>query len=185
MRALNSIKSCHGRLGTNNQSSLFNSTTINETLNDKITDLDGNDFHLPPTLSYLKHLDGKRDMLSPSFRRQTTDLSLLRKNVSFIIGIPTIKREKQTYLVETIKSLIDNLNIEDMKRLLIVIFIAEPFDIEYVRTLSHQIEKFCYQHIEDGLIEIISPPIAGPAENPRFIANLMSVTERVLFSGLL
>ena len=32
---------------------------------------------------------------------------------------------------------------------------------------------------------MISPPAAGPIEKPKFIAKRMSVTERVLFSGLL
>ena len=32
---------------------------------------------------------------------------------------------------------------------------------------------------------IINPPNAGPAENPRFIASLIKVTDLVLFSGLL
>jgi len=98
-------------------------------------------------------------MLSPSFRRQTTNRNFLRTNVSFIIGIPTVKRDKQSYLIETIKSLIDNLNNDDMERLLIVVFIAEPFDSEYVRTTAHQIEKLYDKYIENGLIEIISPPL--------------------------
>ena len=31
----------------------------------------------------------------------------------------------------------------------------------------------------------MSPPIAGPAENPKFIANRINVNDRILFSGLL
>ena len=98
-------------------------------------------------------------MLSPSFRRQTTNQDFLRTNVSFVIGIPTVKRDKQSYLIETIKSLLDNLNQDDIERVLIVIFIAEPFDIEYVRTTAHELERLYDKHIENGLIEIISPPV--------------------------
>ena len=35
------------------------------------------------------------------------------------------------------------------------------------------------------MVAIIKPPIAGPAEKPKFIASLINVTDRVLFSGLL
>ena len=132
IRSLNSMKSCQRRLSTNNHSlSLMNSnsTTIDETINDNNVYSLTNGFHLPSSFSYLKHLQNKHDMLSPSFRRQTTNINFLRTNVSFIIGIPTVKRDKQSYLIETIKSLIDNLNNDDIERLLIVIFIAEPFDI--------------------------------------------------------
>ncbi|CAF4398376.1 unnamed protein product, partial [Rotaria magnacalcarata] len=75
-------------------------------------------------------------MLSPAFHRQTTRENFLRQNVTFVLGIPTVKRDKQSYLIETIKSLIDNINSDDIERILIVIFIAEPFDIEYVRTTA-------------------------------------------------
>jgi alpha-1,3-mannosylglycoprotein beta-1,4-N-acetylglucosaminyltransferase A/B len=136
-----------------------NHTIFDETINDNNVYSLTNGFRLPSSFSYLKHLQNKHDMLSPSFHRQTTNLNYLRTNVSFILGIPTVKRDKQSYLIETIKSLIDNLNNDDIERLLIVIFIAEPFDIEYVRTTAHQLEKLYDKYIENGLIEIISPPI--------------------------
>jgi alpha-1,3-mannosylglycoprotein beta-1,4-N-acetylglucosaminyltransferase A/B len=158
-RSLSSMKSCQRRLGTNITSLNSSSTTIDETINDNFIDSLHNDFHLPSSLSFLKHLYGKKDMLSPSFRRQTANVNFLRANISFIIGIPTVKRDKQSYLIETIKSLIDNLNPNDIERTLIVIFIAEPFDIEYVRTTAHELEKLYKKYIENGLIEIISPPI--------------------------
>ncbi|CAF3917457.1 unnamed protein product [Rotaria sordida] len=191
-RSVNSIKSCHRRFGTNNNinnnnnsnsNSLsiinFNSTTGDETLNDNIIDSIKNVFHLPPSFNYLKHLNNKHDMLSPSFHRQTTNGKYLRQNISFIIGIPTVKRDKQSYLIETIKSLIDNLNNDDIEHLLIVIFIAEPFDIEYVRTTAHQIEKLYNKYIENGLIEIISPPIEFYPDFDQLALSLNDNKERV------
>ncbi|CAF3768776.1 unnamed protein product [Adineta steineri] len=158
IRSFNSIKACHRRNNVSTNS-ISNSTITDETFNDNTVDSLKNGFHLPPSFSYLKHLSGRYDMLSPAFRRQTTNTNSLRSNVSFIIGIPTVKRDKQSYLIETIKSLIDNLNNDDMERSLIVIFIAEPLDIEYVRTTAQQIEKLYNKYIENGLIEIISPPM--------------------------
>lgn len=164
LRSLNSLKSCQRRLHAFNQTyspfNFNNHSTLDESLNNEnIVNALTNGFHLPPSFSYLKHLKNKYDMLSPSFRRQTTNQELLRTNVSFIIGIPTVKRDKQSYLIETIKSLLDNLNQKDLERVLIVTFIAEPFDIEYVRTTAHELERLYNKQIENGLIEIISPPV--------------------------
>ena len=164
IRSLSSMKACQRRLASDmsNQSlpsASSNSNVIDESINEKTVDSLKNGFHLPLGFSYLRHLSGKHDMLTPAFRRQTSNLNLLRSNVSFIIGVPTVKRDKQSYLVETIKSLIDNINADDIERLLIVIFIAEPFDIEYVRNTAHDLEKLYDKHIESGLIEIISPPM--------------------------
>ena len=160
IRSINSLKTCHRRFGIDNNSSINSTSALtDELLVDNSFDSLKNGFHLPSSFSYLKHLHGKHDMLSPSFRRHTTNIDFLRINVSFVIGIPTVKRDKQSYLIETMKSLIDNLNTKDIKHLLLVIFIAEPFDSEYVRTTAQQIEKLYGKYIEDGLIEIISPPV--------------------------
>ena len=160
------MKSCQRRLATFDNRSVSvvypnnsNSIVIDEPINEHIVDSLRNGFHLPVSFSYVKHLAGKQDMLSPAFRRQTTSVHYLRTNVSFIIGIPTVKRDKQSYLIETIKSLIDNLNADEVDRLLIVIFVAEPFDIEYVRTTAHELENLYKKYIENGLVEIISPPL--------------------------
>ncbi|CAM2700980.1 unnamed protein product [Rotaria socialis] len=183
MRSLNSMKSCHRRLGTNDTNNLLltnlNSTNFDEALNDHAADSIKNGFHLPPSFSYLKHLNNKHDMLSPAFHRQTTRENFLRRNVSFVIGIPTVKRDKQSYLIETIKSLIDNINSEDIERLLIVVFIAEPFDIEYVRTTAHQVEKLYDKYIESGLIEIMSPPLDYYPNFDKLTLSLNDDKERV------
>lgn len=165
IRSLNSMKACQRRLESFQQDNLStssysntNANMIDESINEKTVDSLQNGFHIPLPFSYLTHLKGKYDMLSPSFRRQSSNSQKLRSNSSFILGIPTVKRDKQSYLIETIKSLLDNLNGDEIDQLLIVIFIAEPFDIEYVRTTAHELEKLYEKHIDNGLIEIISPP---------------------------
>lgn len=45
--------------------------------------------------------------------------------VSVVIGIPTIKRERDSYLLQTLESLLENLNEEERDDVLIVVFIAE------------------------------------------------------------
>ena len=49
-------------------------------------------------------------------------------SVSIVMGVPTIKREKISYLTETLRSLIDELSVEEKEDCLIVLFIAEVID---------------------------------------------------------
>ena len=158
IRSINSVKDCQNRNRTSERASTDTNGLFIESINEKTIDSFKYGFNLPPSFSYLSHLNGKHDMLFPSFRRQSNKSIFLRSNVSFVIGIPTVKRDKQSYLIETIKSLIDNLNSDEIDRLLIVIFIAEPNNSEYVRTTAHELEQLYDKQIENGLIEIICPP---------------------------
>ena len=44
-----------------------------------------------------------------------------------VIGVPTIKRERDSYLMQTLESLLDNLSFDERDDVLIVVFIAEVF----------------------------------------------------------
>ncbi|CAF0746144.1 unnamed protein product [Didymodactylos carnosus] len=116
-------------------------------------------FRLPSGLSYLKHLHGKTNLLSPQFQRTSNSKrQTVYSNYTIVIGMPTVKREKQSYLIKTIQSLIDNLNKNELQRILIVCLIGEPYNIEYVLATSQEIEKLYAEHIENGLLEIVAPP---------------------------
>ena len=52
--------------------------------------------------------------------------------VSIVLGVPTIKREKISYLTETLRSLIDELSVEEKEDCLIVLFIAEVINFLYL-----------------------------------------------------
>jgi hypothetical protein len=45
--------------------------------------------------------------------------------VSVVLGIPTVKREVQSYLLATLQNLIDSMSEEEAADCLIVVFIAE------------------------------------------------------------
>ena len=45
--------------------------------------------------------------------------------VSIVIGVPTIKRERESYLIQTLTSLIDSLNDDEKRDCLIVVFVGE------------------------------------------------------------
>ena len=63
----------------------------------------------------------------------------LKFSVSIVLGIPSAKREFQSYLVGTLRNLIDSMNEYERNDTLIVVLIAET-DMDYVVHLAHQIE---------------------------------------------
>ena len=63
--------------------------------------------------------------------------------------------------------------------LLIIIFISELFDIEYVRKTTFQLEEYFNKYIENGLIEIIIPPIEFYPDFNKLKLNLNDNKQRV------
>lgn len=46
-------------------------------------------------------------------------------SVSIVLGIPTVKRDKHNYLVNTLSSLLYSLTLSQSQDLIIIIFVAE------------------------------------------------------------
>ncbi|XP_032733597.1 alpha-1,3-mannosyl-glycoprotein 4-beta-N-acetylglucosaminyltransferase A [Lontra canadensis] len=87
----------------------------------------------------------------------TEILHFFIKAMSIVMGIPTVKREVKSYLIETLHSLIDNLYPEEKLDCVIVVFIGET-DSDYVHSVVANLEKEFSKEISSGLVEIISPP---------------------------
>ncbi|KAL5013048.1 hypothetical protein ScPMuIL_011599 [Solemya velum] len=103
--------------------------------------------HLPSLYTYLPHIIGNPGNLRPALR-----VSKNRLSASIVFGIPTIKRDKASYLHQTLNSLIDGLSIQEKEESLIVVFIAE------VSIMFFQHEFLFRQSISSGLLEVIAPP---------------------------
>lgn len=56
------------------------------------------------------------------------------------MGIPTVKREHQSYLSVTLKSILDGLSPKEAEDCLIIVFVAET-DIEFVQTVVTDIRS--------------------------------------------
>uniref|UniRef100_A0A8C5T0Y0 MGAT4 family member D n=1 Tax=Malurus cyaneus samueli TaxID=2593467 RepID=A0A8C5T0Y0_9PASS len=67
------------------------------------------------------------------------------------MGIPTVKREKQNYLIDTLHSLLFELSEEQKRDCLIIIFIAEV-------SLHGKVQNNLQKVIQSGVLEVISPP---------------------------
>ncbi|XP_070552507.1 alpha-1,3-mannosyl-glycoprotein 4-beta-N-acetylglucosaminyltransferase B-like [Ptychodera flava] len=113
---------------------------------------EGQALQVPSAIHYLPHLLENADGLQPAFL-----MSQGRVGVSVVIGMPTIKREVQSYILDTLKSLVDGLSDEEKLDCVIIVFIGET-DLQYVTKQAEEIkEKFSIE-VDAGLIEVISPP---------------------------
>ncbi|KAM4900568.1 alpha-1,3-mannosyl-glycoprotein 4-beta-N-acetylglucosaminyltransferase-like protein MGAT4D isoform 3-T5 [Sylvia borin] len=108
--------------------------------------------HLTNIYYYLPHLQKHEDAISPNviFGQQRTGVSL-------VMGIPTVKREKQNYLIDTLNSLLYELSEEQKKDCVIIIFIAEV-DAEYVKSVAESVKTSFPREVQSGVLEVISPP---------------------------
>lgn len=88
---------------------------------------------LPSSYHFLPHL-----LDDPSSLRLRYLLSKGRNGVSVVLGIPTVRREKQSYLMDTLQNLVDGMTADEAEDSLIVVFVAEVglfliFAIENIR----------------------------------------------------
>jgi len=119
---------------------------------------------LPGPFDFVSHLKGKS--LVPGFHKGN-----LSPNVEFLIGIPTVKRDVQSYLFDTLRSLFSNVEASDSFSILI--YIGES-DVSYVQTLANEIIKTFEKEFDAGKIDIISPPTHYYPNFEKDIEELMS-----------
>ncbi|XP_024116134.1 alpha-1,3-mannosyl-glycoprotein 4-beta-N-acetylglucosaminyltransferase A isoform X2 [Oryzias melastigma] len=122
-----------------------------ETLKQLKIQLNHQTFYLPNIYQYLPHLREHADSLVPNVL-----LGQGRRGVSLVLGIPTVKREKQSYLVNTLSSLLFSLTASEKEDLLIIVFVAET-DSDYVKSVAKSINDNFSKEVESGLVEVVSP----------------------------
>ena len=128
--------------------------------------------HLPSVYNFLPHLLDDPNSLKPVFHIARGPP---RQGVSIVLGIPTVKRDKQSYLLSTMNSLITRMSDEERNDTLIVVFIAET-DPEWVSLVSKQIEVRFSTFLDSGLIHVIAPP---PSYYPNMDALRITLNDPV------
>ncbi|XP_069098668.1 alpha-1,3-mannosyl-glycoprotein 4-beta-N-acetylglucosaminyltransferase-like protein MGAT4D [Pleurodeles waltl] len=103
---------------------------------------------------YLPHLLEHEDSLHPNIL-----FGQGRAGVSLVMGIPTVKREKKSYLMDTLNSLFYELSEKEKKDCVVIVFIAEV-DTQYVNAIADSIKERFPNEIQSGLLEVISPPVS-------------------------
>lgn len=128
---------------------------------------------LPTAFHFLPHLLDDPASLRPAFLQSKN-----RQGVSIVLGIPTVKRDKQSYLLETVDNLIANMDEDEQNETMIVIFIGET-DHEYVTQVANSINTRFPTFIESGFIEIIAPAASYYPDMHRLRQTLNDSVERV------
>uniref|UniRef100_A0A671N0M2 Alpha-1,3-mannosyl-glycoprotein 4-beta-N-acetylglucosaminyltransferase B-like n=1 Tax=Sinocyclocheilus anshuiensis TaxID=1608454 RepID=A0A671N0M2_9TELE len=112
----------------------------------------------PNAYIYLPHLKEHEDSLKP-----IVHLGQRRTGVSLVLGVPTVHRQKQSYLVNTLQSLLFDLSTAERKDIVIVVFIAETNAI-FVNAVVQSVQA------NAGVIEVISP-------SPHYYPDLSNLKE--------
>ncbi|XP_032384269.1 alpha-1,3-mannosyl-glycoprotein 4-beta-N-acetylglucosaminyltransferase B isoform X1 [Etheostoma spectabile] len=128
-----------------------NSSIPTETIRQKVGHSGQQTFLQPNIYLYMPHLRQHPDSLLPN-----VVLGQGRRGVSLVLGIPTVKREKQSYLVSTLRSLLYGLTTLQQQDLLIIVFVAET-DSDYVGSIAESIRKNFSKEVQSGMLEVISP----------------------------
>ena len=76
------------------------------------------------------------------------------------MGVPTVLRPETNYLLDTVRSLVDNMSAEEAADTLIVVFVAET-SRRNVDAVVGPFEAEFSSQIHSGLIELIGPPTEG------------------------
>lgn len=128
---------------------------------------------LPTAFHFLPHLLDDPASLRPAFL-----LSKGRQGVSVVLGVPTVKRDKQSYLMGTLDNLITNMDEEEQNETMIIVFIGET-DLDYCQLVAKQIEVRFPTYVENGLIEVVSPPASYYPNLDKLRITLNDPPERI------
>ncbi|XP_074038777.1 alpha-1,3-mannosyl-glycoprotein 4-beta-N-acetylglucosaminyltransferase a [Leptinotarsa decemlineata] len=113
----------------------------------------------PSTYYFLPHLLDDPNSLKLGYL-----MSRNRNGVSLVMGVPTVRREKQSYLMDTLQNLVDGLTEEEANDSLIVVFVGET-DLEQVLQIAKDVEMKFPVQVDSGLIEVVAP---SPGYYPNF-----------------
>lgn len=75
---------------------------------------------LPSIYNFLPHFLNDPNSLRPAFVQ-----SKGRLGVSMVLGVPTVKRETQSYLMATLRNLLDRMSVAETADTLIIVLVAE------------------------------------------------------------
>lgn len=129
---------------------------------------------LPNAFHFLPHLLDDPSSLRPAFLMSRGS----RQGVTMVLGVPTVKRDKQSYLLSTLHNLISNMEEEEQNETMIVVFVGET-DLDYVQLVAKQIEVRFSMYVENGLIEVVSPPATYYPNMEKLRITLNDPPERV------
>ena len=82
--------------------------------------------------------------------------STFRSNVSLVIGIPTVKRPKGSYITSTLQSIFENMNADESVRCLVVLFVGDT-NARHVKETISTVQTLFRPQLQDGLLDVVAP----------------------------
>nr|XP_060632187.1 alpha-1,3-mannosyl-glycoprotein 4-beta-N-acetylglucosaminyltransferase-like protein MGAT4D [Anolis sagrei ordinatus] len=122
---------------------------------------------------YLPHLRKHENSIHPN-----VIIGQGRTGVSLVMGIPTVRREKQNYLVATLKSLFSGISEIQKNNCVVIVFIAEA-NLQYVNRITDSIISNFPKEVVSGFLEVISPPASYYPQLSNLKQTLGDSQERV------
>ncbi|XP_003738359.1 alpha-1,3-mannosyl-glycoprotein 4-beta-N-acetylglucosaminyltransferase B [Galendromus occidentalis] len=107
---------------------------------------------LPSIFDFLPYLRNSTH-LEPALRVSNSS----RSGVRVVLGIPSVKRDIQSYLTSTVENLIANMNPKERDMTLIVILLADT-NTSKVDAQLQDVRAVLDEHLRSGLVEVINPP---------------------------
>ncbi|MEE6461484.1 hypothetical protein FKM82_001299 [Ascaphus truei] len=101
---------------------------------------------------FLPHLLHHEDSLQPNLIYGQG-----RTGMYLVMAIPTVKRDKQSYLMDTLNSIFSELSAKEKEECVVIVFIAEVI-AEYVYAVANSLKESFPKEIQSGVLEVISPP---------------------------
>nr|XP_028600895.1 alpha-1,3-mannosyl-glycoprotein 4-beta-N-acetylglucosaminyltransferase-like protein MGAT4D isoform X1 [Podarcis muralis] len=129
--------------------------------------------HLSNIHYYLPHLQEHEDGIYPN-----VVIGQGRTGVAMVIGVPTVRREKESYLMDTLQSLLSGMSEDQKKHCMIIIFVAEV-DLKYVNSIAESIRSRFPKEALSGVLEVVSPPASYYPKLSNLKASLGDSSERV------
>ncbi|KAL7731785.1 hypothetical protein ACLKA6_016718 [Drosophila palustris] len=81
-----------------------------------------------------------------------------RTGVSYVLGVPSVDRPGENYLLESLAQLIENMSNFHRRNCLIVVYIGET-NSSVVQQIWQGISQTFGEELDDGLLDVITPPI--------------------------
>uniref|UniRef100_A0A7M5UI04 Uncharacterized protein n=1 Tax=Clytia hemisphaerica TaxID=252671 RepID=A0A7M5UI04_9CNID len=128
---------------------------------------------------WMKNADVVKSLRNPGFAGihdiekyfKSINLKLGQKRVgkAFVVfGIPTVKRSKAYYVIQTVSSLLKHMKISERKNVVIVIFVAD-LDDSFLRKVVKDVRQDFTGEVKDGIIQVVAP---DKAYYPKNLDNL-------------
>lgn len=135
------------------QSKVF-SHTLSKNTQKRLNYVQSVDINFPTVYTFLHHRISDYKSLQPAYLR-----SEVNRNVSIVIGFPINKNDNMKDMNKSLNNLIENIDAKDLKDTLIVVCICEPNIID-VNKIAKIINNEFFEHVQSGIINIISPSSA-------------------------